>query len=123
MVFLWKDKGGTSAGKMKLGACQKPSGLLSFFSGTDFVIWIALDNCKALRLTNRQMEALVYHELLHTDAEEDEDTGEEILGLRAHDFEGFNEELKHYGPWSADLQAVVDMGRQLSLFDQDGGAE
>ena len=122
VVYLWKAKGGMTAGKLKLGACQKPSGLLSFFSGTDFVIHISLDNCRKLRLTNLQMESLVYHELLHTDAEEDEESGEEVLRLRGHDFEGFVDELAHYGPWSADLQAMSE-SMQLSLFDQDGGSE
>lgn len=114
--YLWKAKGGKSAGKDRLGACQKPSGLLAFFSGDDFVIWLGLDNCLAHRLTNRQVEALVFHELLHTNATEDPDTGEIILGINPHDFEGFNEELRVYGPWSSDLERVTEIARQLELF-------
>lgn len=114
--YLWKAKGGKSHGKDRLGACQKPSGLLSFFSGVDFVIWLALDNCKSSLLTNRQVEALVFHELLHTAATEDPDTGEIIFGIAPHDFEGFNEELRIYGPWSSDLERVTDIARQLELF-------
>jgi hypothetical protein len=113
--YLWKRKGGKSKGKATLGKCVKASGLVKYLgSDADFVIWVAADATRERALTTRQMEALVFHELLHISQGDD---GEPILV--GHDFEGFAAELDTYGPWSADLKLAARSVRQAGLWDLD----
>lgn len=114
IVFLFKKKGGNSKGKLKLGQCQKPSGLLSYFSHTDFVIWAAADNC--LGFTWYQMEALLYHELKHASVDYD-DQGEKKLTINGHDWEGFADEVRLYGDWKPDIEQIRK-AFQPTLFDK-----
>jgi len=113
--YRWKRKGGTTNGKATLGKCEKPGGLLRHFSKTDYVVWLAADNCRYLGLANWQLEALLAHELMHVGL--DSDTDKRIVA--PHDWEGFSAEIEIYGLWQADLEA---MGRavQLKLFGGEG---
>lgn len=111
IAWLWKRKGGASGGKATLGKCQKPTGLLRHFAGADFVIWLAADHCRDHRLTAHQVEALVYHELLH--AGEDEGGKPVIL---PHDFTGFLREVREYGAWKPDLSNAAHSFGQMPLF-------
>ena len=113
--FLWKRTGGARNGAPTLGACQKPSGLLAFFSGCDFVIWLAADHCKEQGLDDEQMEALLFHELLHIGQD---DTGKPIL--LPHDFEGFRAEIEEYGLHDDRAKMMAD-AFQMRLFEMGGG--
>lgn len=113
VAFLWKRKGGNAGGKTTLGKCQKPTGLLKHFAGADFVIWVAADHCRDHRLTAYQVEALVYHELLH--AGEDENGKAVIL---PHDWTGFTGEVQQYGAWKPDLSAAAHSFEQLRLLGE-----
>lgn len=111
LAFLWKAKGGVSKGKATLGKCQKPSGLLAFFAGKDWIVWLAADTARDARMTDRQIEAALYHELLHAgfDAER---------GDRAwvgHDVEMFRSEVEEYGLWHDSLRQVGPAFRQLGF--------
>lgn len=112
VAYRWKRTGGKAGGKLTLGKCVKPSGLLRDETRADWFIWLAADNC--LGLTNWQIEALVFHELLHAD--EDEHGKRQ---LRPHDFEGFGPEIEHYGLWDAGLREAgrAVQALQLPLFD------
>lgn len=103
---LWKRKGGHSFGHNTL-----LKGLARHFAaGTTWTIEIAADNCDAYQFTERQMEALVYHELCHCDFEvkEDKETGERLFRAtaRRHDVELFSAEVRRYGAWRSELAAV-----------------
>jgi hypothetical protein len=108
VVCLWKRTGGKTKGKAMLGKVVKPSGLLRYFadkadgSAVDVVLWLAADHCRDKRLTHRQVEALVHHELLHTG---EDDAGNLILV--GPDFVGFSAEISEYGLWDESLAEMA----------------
>lgn len=61
--YFWKAAGGLKSGKMTLGKCQRPSGLLAHYSRADFIIWLAWDHCLTLKLEREKVEATLFHEL------------------------------------------------------------
>lgn len=118
VVYLWKAKGGGSGGRLTLGKCVKASGLARHFSNADFVIWLAADNVAAYRLTPRQIEALVFRQLLKAGVSVDKDDNVKPV-LLGYDYEGFAEELRVYGFWSDELGRMADTVRQLTLPEVD----
>ena len=117
VVYLWKAKGGQKSGKGTLGKCQKPSGLLRYFSEADFVIWLAADHWTGYGATRWQIEACVFHEMKHVGIETDEKTGTETPALVPHDFEAFADEVTHYGTYLYDLKKAQKAFEQLPLWD------
>jgi hypothetical protein len=116
IMFLWKLSGGRSKGRLTLGKCQKPGGLLAHFSMQDFIVWLAADNVRYRQLTERQIEALVFHELCHAGWEEtDEKTGEGHWTVEGHDVEEFRSVIHRYGLWSDDVKGLDATLRQLRL--------
>jgi hypothetical protein len=112
IVYLWKEKGGESKGKAVLSRCQRPKGLLAKFCAADFIVWLAADHHRAFRSTRFQIEATVFHELCHTDYDEDKDKPR----LAGHDYEGFCREVELYGAWRPDLEKASKAFEQLSLL-------
>lgn len=115
IVYLWKAKGGKSGGGDRLGYCAKQSGLVRHFSEAEWVVWLAADNCRLYVLSNRQIEALVYHELSH--AGENKDGQPVVIG---HDWEGFAHEIEAYGLWHPSLPSIGRAIRQERLPGMDG---
>ena len=115
---LWKRSGGEKAGKATLGQTQRAGGLVRFFAETEFVIWVAADHCRTLEVTRQQLEALLFHELCHIAW--DPQRGRRMLV--GHDFQGFLAEVKEYGAWISDLEAVAKVMQQLPLFKHGGAA-
>jgi hypothetical protein len=112
---LWKRKGGTGGGRETWGKCIKLSGPAKYYGGgTEFVIWIAADHLEAARITNYQLEALLYHELLHITEVEDEDGNAKAI-LRSHEFEGFIAEIAEYGSWKSDVKRAANAFKQAPL--------
>lgn len=69
------------------------------------------------KLDAHQKKALVYHELCHCFMRNGKPS------LQKHEFEGFVSELRHFGAWAADLEAVQEvLSPQLSLVEdgEDG---
>lgn len=123
LVYLWRAEGGKTKGKATLGKCAKPSGLLKHFAEADFMVWLAADHVRGMQFSAWQVEALVYHELLHAGAT---DKGEPVLW--PHDFEGFRPEVSRYGAWKPDLaEAAKSFQPRLPLADgpslRDDGVE
>lgn len=118
VTYLWKRQGGKSKGRATFGKCSKPSGLLKHFSEAHFVIWLAADHCRAAGYTDREIEALLFHEMLHTSVSEvDENTGRGGgPTLVPHDLEVFRAEVEIYGLWAPELQEIGPAFRQASLF-------
>ena len=112
LVYLWKDKGGESKGKLVLARIQRPKGLLAKFCDADFIVWLAADHHRALRSTRFQVEATVFHELCHSDFNEEKDKAR----LVGHDYEGFCREVELYGAWRPDLENASKAFQQLSLL-------
>lgn len=107
--YLWRGKGSTRGGKLVLGKTQRPSGLLKLYSKADFVIILAADHCRNQKLDEDQLEALLFHELLHIGSD---DEGEPTLV--AHDVEAFVEEIKEYGLWKSDLKLLRAVKKQIA---------
>ena len=111
VAYRWQAEGGKHQGRPRWGMCRKTAGLLKEFSGVDFIVTIAADHCRD-RITCRQMEALIYHELCHAEA-----TDDYRPRIQPHDFEGFLAELKEYGSWNQDLEMAAGYMSQMSLFE------
>ena len=111
---LWKRAGGASRGKRTLGRCCRASGLLGYFLGeTAFVIWLAADHLHGLSPARVQVEALLFHELLHAGI-----APSGVPTIWQHDFEGFLTELDVYGRWNRDLKDAATHFEQASLFEE-----
>lgn len=107
--YVWKKKGGNAKGKPILGELKKSSPLLSFYAEVDYQVVIHAANCYAL--TNRQLEAAVYHQLLHLIYDEEL----EKTRVTGHDLEMFRQEVVRYGLWTPDLEAAKSTFSQIEL--------
>jgi hypothetical protein len=112
LVYLWASHGGKSHGKAVLGRCRRPKGLLAKFCDADFIITVSADHCREFRMTRYQLEAIVFHELCHTDYDESKGKAR----LVAHDYEGFCREVEVYGAWKEDLACAAKAFEQLKLL-------
>lgn len=109
--FFWKRKGGASGGHITLGKCAKVGGVAKAFApDVTFVVWLAADHCREKSMTEYQINALVFHELLHTAV--DENDKPVVVG---HDFTGFHPEVREYGLWDECLAAAGATFAQLRL--------
>ena len=96
-TVLWKKKGGAPGGRPALAKFQVPSGLLEFFAGSDWVMWVAADHTRVGEFD--AFEALVYRELLHAELVLEEDDGEMVpveppqIRARGDEFEGVLQEI------------------------------
>lgn len=117
--YRWKLKGGSTGGNPTLGKCVKLSGAAKHYAGgADFLVWLAANWCEVEGFSDRQIEALVYHELLHiTRTEKEDKDGETVVkyGVRGHDVEMFMAEMEQYGAWDRSLQRLEEVVRQLPL--------
>jgi len=102
--FLWKRKGGKSAGGDTLSKTAKVGGVARFWGGCEVVVWFAADHCRARNFDRTKMEALIYHELCHIEVDED---GEAVLV--GHDLEFFFDEVREYGNWAPGIQVASDL--------------
>lgn len=116
IACLWKRTGGRSGGLPVLGKLQRTPALVRHYDESDYTLWMAADHCSFLPAWT--FEAAVYHQLCH--ATLDPESGEP--SIRAHDFEGFTDELAAYGPWSSGLRRLrAELSGQLSLFAAEDG--
>jgi len=101
VIVVWR------AGKSKkLGQCEKAEGLLQLFAGRNvpFVITIYYDMCRAVGLSDYQMDALLDHELRHCGFGEQ---GEPVI-IR-HDVEEFVGTVQRYGLWFEDVRRFAEV--------------
>ena len=122
VAVLWKKSGGKRGGKPVFGKTVKRNGLVSAFTSADFIVWLAADHVAEAGYDERQITALLHHELLHIgwqEPDEDDPEGEGKAVLVGHDFEFFAEEVRAYGAWEEMLQEAADAFRQAGLFGDD----
>lgn len=123
--YRWKHRGGFGGGRANIGKCVKLSGAAKHYAGgAHFLIWLAADHCETEGYDARQIEALLFHELLQIEPEEKEDKfGNPVTVYHKvwMDFDGFFAELEHYGAWNRNLQRLDEVVRQMALpgFDAD----
>ncbi len=111
---LWKQKGGASSGRPILGKCVKTSGALRFYSQQHFLIWLAADHVRQAEFDDHQIEALLFHEMLHIDEKETPE-GETLPAIRGHDAELFTREIEEYGIWEPSMGPLAKAFKQLTL--------
>ena len=83
-----------SHGKDVMGECVKVRELYKPFCPYDFLIVIYMEN--VVQLTEKQLYALMHHELLHVGVSE-KDSGELVYKIIPHDIEDFDEIVSRYG--------------------------
>lgn len=115
ITYLWRAAGGKHQGRAVFGKCVRPTGLADFALECDLVILVAADHARTYRFTAYQMEALLYHELLHAGVSE---KGGAIL--HGHDLEVFRLEIEEYGLWHPDLESAKRI-IQPQLWDAGRG--
>lgn len=118
IAYRWKYQGGATNGKDTLGKCVKLSGVTKIYTGDVFLIWVAADHATWHKLTNYQLEALIFHELCHAT-----ETDKGQPSLAPHDATVFIAEVEEYGLWMADLvrlgQATTAAAEQARLWADD----
>jgi hypothetical protein len=120
LAVLWKKAGGKRGGHPVFGKTSKRGGLLSAFTTADFIIWLAADHVLTADYDERQITALLHHELLHIgwqEPDEDDEDGEGKAVLVGHDVGAFTEEIRVYGAWEAMLKEVASAFQQAGLFE------
>jgi hypothetical protein len=113
IVYLWKRQGGETNGKAVLGKATKTSGLVKHFGKAEWVIWLGADHFYTLEPTCRQVEACLFHELLHCG----EDTENKKAVVVGHDWQGFSAEVRRYGAWCEGLKSCQEVWEQTRMFD------
>jgi len=107
----------SSDGKITLGTTKCFSAKERAAGCPDFLVTILLNWWE--NASREQRIALIDHELCHCGVDFDEETGEVKIFSRPHEFEGFCEELRRHGAWTADLQQAA----QFLASGQDQGGE
>lgn len=129
LLFLMRGDERRKTGKMLLGSIALPAwkGELGAVA-----TWMMVRLCDGLpdyvmildahfwaQASPMQREALVYHELCHTEQARTPDgelkftaDGLPVWGMRAHDLEEFNEVVARYGAWLPDVQAFISALRK-----------
>lgn len=121
VAILWKKSGGKKGGHPVFGKTQKRSGLVSAFTSADFIVWLAADHVLEAEYTDRQITALLHHELMHISYEDPADgtDGARKYVLVGHDYELFAEELRIYGAWEEMLKEAAAAFKQAPMFGDD----
>lgn len=107
---LWKRDG---SGKEAMGRCRVLTGELAYFADADWLIWVAADIARDSLFGDHELEALLFHELLHCELKGK--AGQEKPATRSHDFEAFAIEVERYGAWDVSLRRAQTAFRQLEL--------
>lgn len=89
IVYLASEQAKKQKGKLVFGQCEKIADKYKWGIPADFTITVFEPNIEGF--TPEQVEALIFHELLHVGVEDDR------LFIRPHDIEDFFAVLKKYG--------------------------
>ncbi len=89
IVYLASTLAKKQKGKLVFGQCEKIADKFKWGIPADFTITVFEPNIEGF--TPEQVEALIFHELLHVGVEDDR------LFVRPHDIEDFSAVLKKYG--------------------------
>jgi predicted metallopeptidase len=88
-------------GKAFWAKVSKVSPLFKFLTGIDLILVVV----RAFwdHLSEKQREALVFHELLHCKVKFNSE-GKKVISLRNHDLEEFSQVVELYGLWNNELE-------------------
>jgi hypothetical protein len=126
--FVFRSPARKRHNRTVLGTAEIVRGRFAWFVMTDdesrkdgqeqgpAMFWVEIASDEWETLNERQRRALVDHELCHCTEEENED-GEMVMAMRAHDVEEFNAIVKRYGLWKEDLWefglTVAEVGMEV----------
>lgn len=112
---VWRRKAKKKQSKVQAGFCTKAGGFVRYFGRCDVVIELGADFARVHRLTNFQIEAILFHELNHVGVEFDDDRNP-TLYVRNEDLHVFNTEITRYGLYIHDVAATAEAFAQAPLF-------
>jgi hypothetical protein len=99
---------------VKLGRAKKVSDLDHLLHGFDFIILLNRVIWHMPEWTDKEMTALLDHELCHCQVRKDkngdemkDERGRLIYRIRKHDVEEFQEIMSRHGAWKGDLEVFV----------------
>lgn len=99
IVYLVSSQAKKSGAKMVHGECEKIPAKYKWAINADFSITLFTPN--NVHMTEKQLEILLFHELLHIGIEPADDGGENY-SIVPHDLEDFKKVIDKYGTdWSA----------------------
>lgn len=99
------------------GAITRVTGKWKFLTKNDYVIEVWDKFWFDQNTTMLQKEAVVFHELLHIHAEEDEDNGITKWSLVKHDLEEFRAVVERFGFILPDIKAFADSIKKKEAVD------
>lgn len=94
ICFMKSDKKKTSNKKVVQAECVKTQEMYSAFCPYDFFVIVYEPNIEGF--SDRQLEILIEHELLHVGVEKDVD-GNTKYSVRPHDYDDFRQITEKYG--------------------------
>lgn len=115
VLYFWKHTSGTSRGKGIMGRLEVPGQLFRKYKPASYVLWISADRVRKENYTPMQMQAQVYHLLLHAEIKMNGKAG-----LTGPTILAFPEEIEKFGAWQNDLrkgERAMDASRQLTFED------
>jgi hypothetical protein len=109
--YLWRMKGGMKDGGAQLGMCQRTPAIATYYSETEFTVWVAADNCRLAKITPGEMRALVFDLLYHIEYNAEKDK----FKIRAPDVSTFMRTVEVMGPWNRTLRRAQKAFSQAPL--------
>lgn len=104
ICFLSSEHQKTNKGKLVLGQCEKVQDKYKWAIPYDFTITLFEPNIEDL--TEEQVEAVIFHELLHVGIDKHE-SGEEIYYIVPHDLEDFKAVIERFGTNWAEPKGAI----------------
>ena len=102
VAFMFRQPAPASNGKVTLGQAEKVNAEWQALGiDHDFIIWLSLDHYQSM--DEHQRRALIHHELMHCDFDQDEKAS-----IRPHDFEEFDKIIRLYGFWQPNGNSTVE---------------
>lgn len=99
ICFLSSDAAKTSRGRAVHGQCERVPDKWKWSVPADYAITIFEPNVDGM--SEKQIEILLFHELLHVLIDHDKDGGE-VYRIRPHDLEDFTSVIERFGVyWDA----------------------
>ena len=118
--IFWQNDAGKEEGRIKIGSSSKQNSITRYLANVDWVIFVNHKAAAQYGLTNWQMEACVFHQLMHIEVEHEGDAIK--LKTHPHDIGLFHAEVINYGAWYFDLKNTARSFEQAGLWD-DSPAE
>lgn len=112
ICFTWERKGGKEEGYTRYEKAVRLGADARILGGFDYRVWLAADHIRAHRVRAIDVEAMLFHALLHVRAGQP----------KSHEFFGFTHEFNRYGAWRHGLRVAAVTAHQMELLPSDTDA-